>query len=516
MSDASGAASTRLRRNALSNVLGRAASGVLWVLLTPFVLARLGPERFGVWSLFFAVSGYIATLDLGMASSVARFLAVGAAHGDREAVRGTLARSLVLACGLGALWSTACIVLRGAFVVGFHVPAPLRTEVEFSLMVFAASLLVFCVAQVLQGGLIGLQRLHLSNLWFLAGLLVHATVLLAGLARGGGLMVTAVAMVAGNTVCGLLSAFSLERALRGLPHGEGTQVSWRQLMGFGGVVQATNAFAMGQLQVGKFLLGLLGQLTWVTQFELGFRVANALWGLPQLVQGAVIPAAAHASALAGREELRHLYRWSCRWQFAFAGWVLGGLWLTAPALFAAWVGPGYTDAVTVTEALAVAFAVATLAGPASAVTRGAGWPGLETAWVGIALTLNVAASFPLIARFGTAGAAYAMGLSYAVASTWLIPVLHRRLELPVKDWFVPIASPRLLVPAAAAIAVRFTTRHLEIGSRAEGLAVTLLQGALFTVAVVALSWPTGDPQAVWQRVRIWVPGALRPANGGVR
>ena len=49
-------------------------------------------------------------------------------------------------------------------------------------------------------------------------------------------------------------------------------------------------------KAGKVLLGTLGQLAWVTRFELGFRVANAVWSLPSLVQGAVIPAAAHASA----------------------------------------------------------------------------------------------------------------------------------------------------------------------------------------------------------------------------
>ena len=53
----------------------------------------------------------------------------------------------------------------------------------------------------------GLQRLHLSNAWFIAGLLVHAVVLVVGLGRGGGLGVAAAAMVAGNAVCGALSAW---------------------------------------------------------------------------------------------------------------------------------------------------------------------------------------------------------------------------------------------------------------------------------------------------------------------
>ena len=76
--------STALRRNAIANVIGRRASVLMWVVLTPFLLARLGDQRFGVWSLIFGFSGYVANLDFGMTSSVARFVAVAIARRDRR------------------------------------------------------------------------------------------------------------------------------------------------------------------------------------------------------------------------------------------------------------------------------------------------------------------------------------------------------------------------------------------------------------------------------------------------
>ena len=91
--------STSLRRNAISVVLGRGASALMWVAVTPFTLARLGPERFGVWSLFFVFGGYAAALDLGMAGGIIRFVAVAAARGDRRAVRSVLMRSLAVSIG---------------------------------------------------------------------------------------------------------------------------------------------------------------------------------------------------------------------------------------------------------------------------------------------------------------------------------------------------------------------------------------------------------------------------------
>ena len=49
-------ASGRLE-DALANVAGRVVSILLWLVITPYALGRLGPERFGVWALFFVLSG---------------------------------------------------------------------------------------------------------------------------------------------------------------------------------------------------------------------------------------------------------------------------------------------------------------------------------------------------------------------------------------------------------------------------------------------------------------------------
>ena len=96
MSEASESRSGSLRRNAIANVVGRGASALLWVLVTPFALSHLGQERFAVWSLFFVFGGYVAALDLGMANIVARYMALISARGDRQNLAVVLRRSLTL------------------------------------------------------------------------------------------------------------------------------------------------------------------------------------------------------------------------------------------------------------------------------------------------------------------------------------------------------------------------------------------------------------------------------------
>lgn len=504
-----------LRRNAISSMLGRGLSAGVWIVVTPWVLAHLGPERFAVWSLFFALSGYVATLDFGMSSGVARHVAVAVARADRRGVGQVIRRSLQVSAGFGLIWCAVFIGFRWLFLQAFHVPPELSGEVSASLALYGVAMFVFSFTQVLIGGVIGLQKLHLSTAFIIAGLLLHAVVLTVGLELGGGLVVAAAAALAGHTLTGLLAARVVRHDVATMPmRDDGPGFTWRELLGYGGIVQATNAFATGWLQAGKILLGVLGQLVFVTQFELGFRVTNAIASLPIMIQTAIIPAAAHASASGGATDVAGTYRWASRWIYAIGAMLLGGLWLVAPALYLLWLGPGYDASAAVARGLALVFAVVILAGPALAVARGGGWPELEAIQFVIALVGNVGIALWAVPRFGLNGAVLAMGASFAVSGTWLILAMHRRLGISNWEWLRAYVLPRFAAPVVASLALTLAFRGWHASGRSGGLLMVVTQGLCFLVLAVALAWPTGDPRTVldWARSRVLRPGAAGAAR----
>jgi O-antigen/teichoic acid export membrane protein len=498
--------SPNLRRNAIANIAGRAASAVLWIAVTPYALRQLGQERFGVWALFFVLSGYLGVLDLGMSGGVGRFIAVAVARDYRAEARRAILRSLALSVSLGLLWCVACVVGRGPFLTFFHVPEVWAPEVSRSLAIFGFSLLILSVAQVLQYSLIGFQRFDLWNLYYLVGLVVNATLLVVGLAMGRGLIAAACAAVAGQAVVGFLAARSVRACLRRVADkpGGGEGASWRELLRFGAMVQASSAFSVGQMQAGKVMLGALGRLAWVTQFELAFRVTNGFWALPVLIQGAAYPAAAQAHEVGGNEQVREVYAWCCRWVFSLAGLILGLVWLIAPALFRLWLGEGHPVAASAARWLAIAFAMSTLAGPATAIARGIGAPVLEVLNFAVAFVLNLLLGLWFIPRLGPDGAAMAMAVSFAVAAACLLSVLHRRLGISTAAWLLRTAGPRLLPAALVAGALWLAVWRWPLDSRPQSLAAVFVESLLFTFLYVAVTWPTGDARAVWARGRAWL------------
>src|SRR3979490_1549113 len=55
---------------------------VIGVFLSPFILHRLGDAAFGIWVLIFSITGYYGLFDLGIRSSVVRYVSQSKATND--------------------------------------------------------------------------------------------------------------------------------------------------------------------------------------------------------------------------------------------------------------------------------------------------------------------------------------------------------------------------------------------------------------------------------------------------
>ena len=57
------------------------ANILVGVFLSPYIVHRLGDEAYGVWVLIFSLTGYYGLFDLGIRSSIVRYVAKYSATG---------------------------------------------------------------------------------------------------------------------------------------------------------------------------------------------------------------------------------------------------------------------------------------------------------------------------------------------------------------------------------------------------------------------------------------------------
>jgi O-antigen/teichoic acid export membrane protein len=112
----------RLAINALANWSGTAVATFSSLLLAPFLLAHLGPERFGLYQIARQLVAYFLLLNLGIAGSVVRFTSQAVAARDDARVNAVINSAMALYLGI------ALAGLVAGLATGYLAPAFFRVD----------------------------------------------------------------------------------------------------------------------------------------------------------------------------------------------------------------------------------------------------------------------------------------------------------------------------------------------------------------------------------------------------
>src|SRR5258708_24045325 len=87
----------------------------MWVgiFLSPYILHRLGDNAFGIWIVVFSVTGYYGLFDLGIRSSIVRYVAKFSATDEQEELDRLVNTAMFSYSGIGIL--TMVITLISAY-----------------------------------------------------------------------------------------------------------------------------------------------------------------------------------------------------------------------------------------------------------------------------------------------------------------------------------------------------------------------------------------------------------------
>ncbi len=153
----------------------RLVSGVLWnwagigvqlftgVIVSPYIIRKLGTERYGIWALVFSLASYYGFIDLGFRSAVVRFSAHYYTRRENPKVNELINTTFfyfslaaaVLVCLTLILWRLADRI--------FRVPPALRDEFSLLVLIVGISISVGLNMSVFSGVVEGLQRFDISN-----------------------------------------------------------------------------------------------------------------------------------------------------------------------------------------------------------------------------------------------------------------------------------------------------------------------------------------------------------------
>jgi O-antigen/teichoic acid export membrane protein len=441
---------TVLVRNVLSNVLGRGSSIVAWLVLTPFVLRTLGPERFGFWSLLSTLASTAVLLDLGLGSAITRFVAGVSGEREREAQQGALTTGALVAAGLAVAWSLIGLLARGALLRFAHVDGAWRSEAYTAAGTAVLAAGAGVLALVPGAALTGVHRLDIVNRVAVAAMVVQIGGSVWLLLRGAGLQGLALAMLLANLTTLVASVVLLRRVAPELTLAPRT-ATWarvREQARFSVALQVISLGVLFQYQFPKFVLARGVGLAAAGEYELAYRVAFAAWSLPSLLLPPLLPAFAEWAAQGKWEAAWALYERAARYLLVLALPLAALLAASAPALYQAWLGPGHTNAAVALAVLMTLLGINVSTSAGCVFVRAIGRPWIEARYHLVSAALQLVLAAWLVPKAAFAGALLAMFVSGLAGTAIFLWTFHRALERPLRAFVLRIAAPPALIAFA--------------------------------------------------------------------
>lgn len=417
-----------LARNTTLNLATEIFVGVVLVATVPPLVNRLGRSSFGLYSLAFALIGYLSYLDLGVSRAATQFVSAGLARNDAAAVRRTAYSAAFVNLLIGLVCGLVVVLIAPVLIhFVFRITPDLEREAWLVFCAVALAVPVFMLQGVFRAILTSYQRFGVlsvinglsTSLQFLAALL------LAWRGFGVGVIVFSSVLIRMAAV-GAYAAFLLRLmpTLTGQLNVDRHEL--RALLHFGGWVTVSQLILQMLVYLDRFLIASFLSLSAVTLYSVPYEGITRLRLIPASLMATLYPAMSEHATDSTSEGLQALYDSSLRYLLLLMLPGISFLVVFGRDLLLLWMGKEFAlQASMVLQALAAGFLLNSLAYVSYTAIQAFRKPGMVGKFHLVAFPFYIGLSVILIRRWGITGAAVAATVRFALDTVLLFWVAQK-------------------------------------------------------------------------------------------
>lgn len=406
-----GATSRNVARNSALYFASLALPALAALFLVPVTVRSLGPARFGLLALAWAVAESTGIFDFGLGKATIRFVADATTRG-RERMREVILASVATQTAMGVLASLLLLLVAPALVNRVFSIAPANIAEAISMFrVLALHMPVLLCTASLRASLEGAQRFDISTALrlpsSLASVVVPAWAASAGYSLGAILWM----LLGVRLLLALLTAYAVRRVLLArwsLPSDWGVL---REMLGYSGWVAVSTLLGPVLGSFDRFTVGSVIGGAGLGYYSGAAEGANRFLLVPVTAFSAMLPALSAADARDGRERSIAVMRAAQRQLAALFFPLCLVLLAFGPAILGLWLGAAFAEAAgTALRILSIGIFLAGLAILPLALLYGSGRPDLPAKINLAQLALHVPITLVLVKSLGITGAAISVAV----------------------------------------------------------------------------------------------------------
>jgi O-antigen/teichoic acid export membrane protein len=402
-----------LARTTIASAVADALLAVASIVAVPFLVGRLGAERYGIFALITVLAGQLVGLHLGIGWAATRRVAENRGRGLTASA--TIRAVMLLGLGAAAMVGAAFAVLAAtAWTRGFHSSSE---ALEVAVAAVPSGIVIAGVQPLLQGlygVLYGEERFGLVVAIRLGHGLVRLAVAVLAVALGGGVIATLWSQAGVDVIAVATLAVMVRPAAAATPAEPPTTGEARALLAMGLPFALAGVFAALLADVEKLAIGWARSVEDFTYYSVPFNAAQRLGVFAVALASVLAPRLSRVAAEEGPAAAAGIARRANRISAGGMALLVAPVIAVAPELLRLWLGPAFAARSTLpARILLVALVPRTLASVAESVLRARARPVTFTMLYAAELPLHLAGVYFLVRAGGIAGAAAAWALRVA-------------------------------------------------------------------------------------------------------
>jgi O-antigen/teichoic acid export membrane protein len=501
----------RLARHSVLAFSGYAIPLLVAFFAIPFAARALGPARFGLLGLAWALVEYLSFVDLGLGRATVRFVAHSLGAGGRH-LRQTVAVALATQTAVAAVAALALAVAAPHLAYGlFSLEPGVRAEAAAMFYAVAANLGIVVVIGALRGVLEGADRFDLSNAIKIPAATAATLIPAVGAVAGMSLATVFWGVFAVRVVAVAVTVAVIPRAVPGFAWEWPRE--WRQLrelLSFSAWLTVSSVINPILAGFDRIVLATVAGAAAVGLYTGPYEGATRLLMVPISAMAVLFPALSARTSAGHAEGTRRVVESALRQLALVMAVPVIVLFVFAPEILRVWLGPAFAgEGATALRILLVGVAANALAHVPSVFLYAIGRPDLPAKNHMLELAIHLPLTIVLVRTYGVAGAALAWTIRISLDALLLFYGAARH------EAFRGFAVSRSLWAKTVALILGFAA----VAALASGLdqaipvAATLL---LSSAAFAALAWIgalAGEERLAWAGAVPRIPG-LRARDSG--
>jgi O-antigen/teichoic acid export membrane protein len=431
-------------------------------VLTPVIIAAIGLEGYGTWTLVFSVAAYVSMANASMGLAYTKLTAecVHAQTYDRlERVLGSGMTGIGSVAALGLL---ATLLFGPSVLRGLGVPADQLGEANTALLLVMGTLVMRMTIGCAHEVLAGLQRIDLTYRLQILASIVDFAVTLPLLLAGWGLVGLGIGHISGQIVANLGAWRAMRRHLPQVRLNplRMSRDGFRIVFGIGGKFQLLSLVNTVVMHGAKFLIAALIGVRWVGVYELADKLLSLGKAASSAVVAPLMPAFANLQASGDRKAERALFFAASKADALIGGSSFLFLALFAGPMLLAWTGETVPAAAWTLQLIVAGESLFILTSIVSSNLRAQGKVGMEFTAAMVTTVLFVLLLLPLAPWLQFEGFVYARVAAQAVGALWFLRAYFTSERIGARDYFRETRIPYLAAIWATLAAGTLAARHL--------------------------------------------------------